>query len=179
MERTVRRTQNISEAQRQDQFQAGELEICSVPTQIKNGQDLHEEENQNDVTGGKLWEETQREVSGGNLFQLKCKIPNGNDKRFLKGGLHLSILPSLPLPHSHPWAHSGPTPDGPEVQGEWGQQRRPDWLKKPRGAMEGSRSLPMVHCSAVTSAGHVRKYTSGGRARSLQRRMKRQFFQLG
>ena len=54
MERTVRRTQNISEAQRQDQFQAGELEICSVPTEIKNGQDLHEEENQNDVTGGKL-----------------------------------------------------------------------------------------------------------------------------
>lgn len=81
MVRTVRRTQNISEAQRQDQFQAGEEEICSVPTQIKNGQDLHKEENQNDVTGGKLWGEAQREVleSGGqktNLFQLKCKIPN-------------------------------------------------------------------------------------------------------
>ena len=81
-------------------------------------------------------------------------------KRFLKGGLHLSILPSLPLPHSHPWDHSGHMPEGPEVQREWGQQRRWDWLKKSRGAEEGRRGLLMVYCSAVTSAGHVRKYTS-------------------
>ena len=163
--RTVRRTQNISEAQRQDQFQAGEEEICSVPTQIKNGQDLHEEENQNDVTGGKLWEEAQREVLGGKnpiYFSLSVKYLTGMiKKRFLKGGLHLSILPSLPQPYSHPWDHSGHMPEGPEVQREWGQQRRWDWLKKPRGAEEGRRGLPMVYCSAVTSAGHVRKYTSG------------------
>ena len=118
MVRTVRRTQSISEAQRQDQFQAGEEEICSVPTQTKNGQDLHEEENQNDVTGGKLWEETQREVLGAktNLFQLKCKIPNGNGKKSFKGRAPSEYPPfppsttltSMSSLRTHAWLAWGP-----------------------------------------------------------------------
>lgn len=40
------------------------------------------------------------------------------------------------------------------------QQRIPGWLKTGEGTEQGRGGLPMVHCSAVTSTGRVRKCIS-------------------
>lgn len=165
MVRTVRRTQNISEDKGKTSSRQERKKYVQSQLRLRMGRiytrkkikTMLQVENCERRHRGKCW-------GGKNpiCFSLSVKYLTGMiKKRFLKGGLHLSILPSLPLPHSHPWDHSGHMPEGPEVQREWGQQRRWDWLKKSRGAEEGRRGLLMVYCSAVTSAGHVRKYTSG------------------